>query len=171
MLPRMLGYMTSYGITGFTPGEALPSFELNGSVFGVCICYEISVPRIARRFKAGGCDFMLTISNDAWFKDSAELDFSHDQAVMRAIESRIGVARVVNGGITSFVDPLGRVEILERNGRQKMVEGTLTGRVKSTEAVSVYARVGDVFAVLATAFSIFCLAWSLFVPRGGVTAP
>ena len=99
--------------------------------FGVMICYEDTVPAIARKFaldEQGGkrLDWLLNISNDGWFvrfKDeqvlpSAELPQHAAVCVFRAVENRLAVLRSVNTGISCVIDSLGRI-------RDGYLEGTL----------------------------------------------
>ena len=93
--------------------------------FGVMICYEGTVPAIARRFaldKQGTkrIDWLVNISNDGWFvrfKDgkvlpSAELAQHAAVCAFRAVENRLAVVRSVNTGISCLIDSSGRI----RNG-------------------------------------------------------
>ena len=64
---------------------------------------------------------------------------------MRAIETRMGVARAANTGISEFVDPLGRT--WERTPLD--VEGVEADTVYTTEGRTVYVRMGDWVGLLA----------------------
>lgn len=134
------------GYGDLSPGDEIPIFELQGSRFAISICYEISFASLARRAREEGADFLVSISNDAWFKDGAELDMAKDQAIFRAVENRMGIARAANTGISSFVDPVGRSEILVRDGRRKQVEGILVRQVTTSSNTSLYSKIGDLFA-------------------------
>ena len=57
--------------------------------FGSSICYEDTVPSLIRKFKKDGAEFMLNITNDGWFRNSAELDQHLAIMVFRAVENRI----------------------------------------------------------------------------------
>jgi apolipoprotein N-acyltransferase len=95
------------------------------------ICYEDTVPAIAREFaldKQGAkrLDWLVNISNDGWFvrfKDkqvlpSAELPQHAAVCVFRAVENRLAVVRSVNTGISCVIDSLGRI-------RDGYLQGTL----------------------------------------------
>src|SRR5574337_504903 len=99
---------------GLTHGNRRTLFHLNtlenGSfTFGSSICYEDTVPSLIRKFKKDGVDFMLNITNDGWFRNSAELDQHLAIMVFRAIENRICMVRAANTGISSFVAPDGAI--------------------------------------------------------------
>ncbi|MBI2150091.1 MAG: apolipoprotein N-acyltransferase, partial [Acidobacteria bacterium] len=112
--------------------------------FGVLICYEDLDPELARGLRQIGTDFLVNISNDAWFGTSIELDQHFAAARFRAIENRVGVVRSGNNGITGIIDPLGRVQtLLEKDGQTKDVTGFIVGSVSTSHAFSLYSRVGD----------------------------
>jgi apolipoprotein N-acyltransferase len=142
------------------------------ATFGVLICYEDLDPYLARQLRQLGADFLVNISNDAWFGTSIELDQHFAVARFRAIENRVGVVRSGNNGITGIIDPLGRVTALfakETNGVQltKDVTGYLIGEVSTSNSFSIYSRVGDVpLSLLSTALLAY---WALTrkMQRGG----
>ena len=90
--------------------------------FGVMICYEGTVPAIARRFALDEqgtkrLDWLVNISNDGWFvrfKDekvlpSTELAQHAVVCAFRAVENRLAVVRSVNTGISCLIDSSGRI--------------------------------------------------------------
>ena len=90
--------------------------------FGVMICYEDTVPKIARKLTLDNnnnkqIDWLVNISNDGWFvrqkKNKIEPSFELRQhmaiCVFRAVENRVPIVRSVNTGISCFIDSLGRV--------------------------------------------------------------
>src|SRR5207253_2785902 len=93
---------------GFSPGSTLPLYPSPLGRFGVVICYESAFDDLARRYRAAGADFLVNITNDAWYGRTAGPYQHATHLVMRAIETRAGIARAANDGISEFVDPLGR---------------------------------------------------------------
>lgn len=110
--------------------------------FGVVICYEVIFPNLVRDFAANGADFMVTITNDAWFGDSAAPYQHFGMVVLRAVETRRAFARSANTGISGFIDPQGR--ILEATPIFK--EAAFSGRIPLDRRQTFYTRHGDVFA-------------------------
>lgn len=111
--------------------------------FGVVICYEDTDSELARRLRRDGADFLINISNDAWFGLS-ELDQHFVAARYRAIENRAGVVRVGNNGISGLIDPLGRAEVL----LGKNAIGGASGDLWISDSHSVYTSYGDWPAVV-----------------------
>jgi apolipoprotein N-acyltransferase len=123
-------------------------FEKKQAHFGVLICYEDTDPKLARTFRRKGAEFLVNISNDAWFLDSWELEQHFTAARFRAIENRVGIVRVGNNGISGFINPTGAVDkvlSVRRNGKDvtKNILGTLVGNVRITQAKSLYTVWGN----------------------------
>jgi len=117
--------------------------------FGIVICYEDTVAPLVRHFRKDGADFMVNITNDAWFHDSSELDQHLAVMVFRAVENRISIARAANNGISSFIAPNGEIyDYLVNEGKYKEVEGILCNNIRFENTVySWYTKYGDVFAI------------------------
>ncbi len=94
--------------------------------FGVLICYEDIFPRIVRRLRRSGADFLVNITNDAWFGDRSGAAEQHAQAsLFRAVEEGVWVVRSANTGYSCVIDPCGRIvdEVKDRDGRRVGVPG------------------------------------------------
>jgi apolipoprotein N-acyltransferase len=130
-------------------GEKQTIFQVghNGTFakFGVLICYEDTDPKLARNIRKSGADYLVNISNDAWFGTN-ELDQHLVAAQFRAIENRVGLLRSGNNGFTVVIDPFGRVS---SDSISKDAIGHLVAQVSTTDAHTIYTRFGD-FPVLVT---------------------
>jgi len=141
---------------GLTHGQRRTLFLLKTSqhgslVFGSSICYEDTVPSLIRKFKKDGADFMLNITNDGWFRNSAELDQHLAIMVFRAVENRFCMARAANTGISSFVGPDGAIyaKLSDSKGKYREISGTLVDRIKLIEKYNpFYTMCGDWFSIL-----------------------
>jgi len=70
------------------------------------ICFESTFPDVMRA-RAG--DFMLVVTNDAWFGDSSAPYVHLNAGIFRAIENRKYFVQVGNTGFSAVIDPCGRV--------------------------------------------------------------
>ncbi len=155
---------------GLTHGQRRTLFRLDtpqcGSfTFGASVCYEDTVPSLIRRFKRDGADFMLNITNDGWFRNSAELDQHLAIMVFRAVENRFSMARAANTGISSFVGPDGAIyaKLSDYHGKYREVSGTLINRIKLVEKYNpFYTTCGDWFSILCVTALGIMLVLSIF---------
>ena len=92
---------------GFEPGQGLKTFETPAGLrYSPLICYEIIFPgkSIERDSRP---DFIVNVTNDAWYGFSAGPHQHLMQAVFRAIETGIPVVRVANTGFSVVISPYG----------------------------------------------------------------
>ena len=107
---------------GLQPGPGPTALEVGPWRLAAAICFEDSVPQVARALVAGNGDrppdVLLNLSNDGWFRGTAAHRLHLANSVLRAVELRVPVARAVNTGISAVIDGDGRVlEALARGGR------------------------------------------------------
>jgi apolipoprotein N-acyltransferase len=98
-----------HAIGGIAPGVAPTVFHLPGASFGTLICYEGVFPALTRRFVAGGADFLVNITNDAWYGPTSAPYQSLAQVTLRAVENRVPVVRAANTGFSAVIDVDGRI--------------------------------------------------------------
>ena len=155
-------YTGAKRLLDFKAGEEYPIFNVAGTPAGTMICFETVFPEITRKIARKGGEFIVNISNEGWFKDSSELDQMLVMARFRAIESRVGIVRGTNTGISAFVDPHGKVTDMIEG---KEVEGTLASRVRISSTGSLYRIVGDLLPWLSWLFVLLSLVWMFFRKR------
>ena len=111
------------------------------------ICYEVAYPNITRK-NALDTDFLVTISNDAWFTGTAG-PWQHLQMVqMRAKENGRWIIRATNTGVTAFINEQGHiVSQLPMDMRQ-----LLRGELPAFTGQTLYSRLGDWTILLFCAF-------------------
>jgi apolipoprotein N-acyltransferase len=141
---------------GFAVGELGDLFHVAMGRFGVLICYEDAFENLARRYRAMGADFLVNITNDAWFGETSAPRQHIAHLVMRAIENRIGIARAANPGISGFVDPLGRIYDRTPLDVQRFVVGPLV----TSDARTLYTWLGDWVGLLSLVGSAMVLGFA-----------
>jgi apolipoprotein N-acyltransferase len=126
--------------------------------FWAMICYESIYPGFVSNFVGKGAQFLIIITNDSWFGNTSG-PYQHNQyAILRAIENRRYVVRCANGGISSIIDPYGR--ILERT--KFMTQTHLNGEIETRTDITYYSRNGDVFAISMIYISGLLIIISIF---------
>jgi apolipoprotein N-acyltransferase len=101
---------TITNFSGFERGQGPTTIKIkNFPSFSPLICYEIIFPYTATNTKETRPDYILTITNDAWYGPSNGPHQHFAQARFRAIEQGLPVVRSANTGISGMIDPYGRV--------------------------------------------------------------
>ena len=135
------------------------------------ICYEIVFPGHVRNqmrpmnnpeaANQSRAQWILNITNDAWFGTSSGPYQHFGMARMRAAELGLPLVRVANTGITAVVDPYGRVlDALPLNAR-----GVLDSPLpKALDELTPFARLGHVPLVMMMGLLLMiaglgCLRW------------
>ena len=123
--------------------------------FSPLICYESIFPGAV----VDGADrpqWLLNLTNDAWYGRTAgpHQHFAINQ--VRAVEEGLPLVRVANTGISGVVDSYGRVRQLLGLGERGFIDTTLP---KASVGVTAYARMGDwIFGIVLLGCFIAALA-------------
>lgn len=155
------------GIGNFKPGKEIFNFTLPQGKFGVLICFEIIFPDLCRRFVKEGADFLVTITNDAWFGRTSAPRQHLTIATFRAVENRVFIARAANTGISALIDPVGR--IFKQGGI--FTEEAMNGTIGLSKEKTFYTLYGDVFVWLCSGISMVLLGLALRRKKGGIKNP
>ena len=153
--------MVGGAIAEFAAGTRLEPLPTSAGRAGTIICYEAIFPEVVRRVAGHDADFLVNITNDAWFGRTAAPYQHASHLILRAIETRMGVARAANDGISEFVDPLGRVT--QPSGLQ--TQTVVTGTLRTSDVRPLYVRWGDWVGLL-TVLATLAFAGGLVVKRG-----
>jgi apolipoprotein N-acyltransferase len=168
---------------GWTPGDKPMTFELarprtapgtaiqivpegaaNGPGAVKCaplICFEDTFPGASRDSAQDDLDFLVNVTNDGWFGESAEQWQHAANSVFRSVENGLPLLRCANNGITCLIDSRGRMEEIFHDARQSEYgPGAFTVEIPLLSAAekpapTFYNRHGDWFGwacVAATAW-------------------
>ncbi len=133
-----------------THGKRRVVFAADGHRYGVFICYESIFADEVRQFVKQGATVLVNISDDGWYGDTSAPWQHLNIARMRAVENDRWLLRDTNNGITTVIDPYGRV--VESAARH--VETSLLVRFNYISRETFYTRRGDLFAWLCAIIAI-----------------
>ncbi|WP_341670208.1 apolipoprotein N-acyltransferase [Volucribacter amazonae] len=139
-LLRPLGTIFNLPMSAFQAGDRLQSpLSSKGFYFTPAICYEIILGEQVRQNLKKNTDFILTISNDAWFGNSIGPWQHLQMARMRALELGKPVIRATNTGITAFINAQGKIIAQAPQFKQT----TLTQKLSPVTGTTPYALFGN----------------------------
>lgn len=126
-------------MSDFTRGDrARPLLQVGGRSAGASICYEDAFP--AEVIQAlPEAEFLINVSNDAWFGDSLAPHQHLEMARMRALETGRYLVRATNTGISGIIDHRGRVLVEVPS----FVRGAVSAQVSPRSGATPYVRVGN----------------------------
>ncbi|TPW01281.1 MAG: apolipoprotein N-acyltransferase, partial [bacterium] len=130
----------NFGQSNFTPAESLHVFRGWREPFGALICIESIFPAQSRRLVGAGARFLVNVTNDQWFGDSGAPWQHLSLAVFRSVETRAGMARAANTGVSGIIDPVGRIRHATPLFEPALVAGEV---VLSPLVPTFYVRYGD----------------------------
>ena len=139
----------------FLPGEGLALAPVGDHQIGTFICYESVFAEGVRQFTAAGAEVLVNISNDSWYGRTAARHQHLLIARMRALENRRWLLRATNDGITSIIDPAGRLQ----GWLPSFKEGVLTGRFSYESSLTWFSRFGEWFWWLSIVGTAVALSW------------
>ena len=136
-----IGWITelNLGEADFSQGKKRTVFTNGSSVFSATICFEAIFPSFCRRFVRDGAQYLVNLTNDAWFGTTAAPYQHAAMARLRGVENGIFIARSANTGISFISDPFGRV--ISQVGL--MEEGFAVGKIYPIRGDTFYVRHGD----------------------------
>ncbi|QIO04782.1 apolipoprotein N-acyltransferase [Acinetobacter shaoyimingii] len=146
-------------MSGFSRGSSTQKpFNIKGHHLAAAICYEVAYPNLTRR-NAQDSDFLVTVSNDAWFKGTAGPQQHLQMVQMRAIENGRWFIRATNTGVTAFINPEGHIVKQAPSDKRAVLRGDLP----AMQGQTLYSRLGD-WPILIFSILLLILGW-IYRPR------
>ncbi len=161
--------------SGLSSGESFEplSFMVDEQEVGLIpsICFEDTVQRVTRRFIREEPQVLVNLTNDGWFGESEGAAQHFRNALFRTIELRRPMVRAANRGVTGVVTTAGSLtdpytgkkrSLLDENGSH-FHRGYILAPVyiPAKGEVTLYAVLGDWFAVTGLVLSLIYAAFSL----------
>lgn len=144
----------------FTPGRQVVPFDLEDLKvrIGVLICFEDVFPHVVRRYVWPDTDFLLNLTNNGWFGESAAQWQHAAAAVFRAVENGLPLVRCANNGLSCWVDSRGRLHDVYFPGTRDIYgEGI---KIVSVPILADQARVTTWYRRYGDWFGWMCVVWS-----------
>ncbi len=145
------------GVGDMDPGRARTVFTTAGHTYGVFVCYESIFGDEVRHFAQGdgqpGAEVLVQISDDGWYGDTGAPWQHLNMARMRAIENHRWLLRSTNTGITTAIDPQGRMAAQA----PRHTRAAFAFPFAFEQGTTFYTRHGDWFAWLCTFITLLAL--------------
>ena len=155
-----LAKLTAIG-ADFRPGDGHRPIETDVGKIGVLICFEGIFPYITNDTVRQGAEVLVNLTNDAWYNRTSAPYQHFAFYVFRAIETDRYVLRAANTGISSIIDPRGRIEGKTPIFTEEVLRGTYA--LKNTE--TFYVRHGDYFVIICVGFLVLVVVAGLVRKR------
>lgn len=156
-LPFLLKFTAAGG--DFAPGESHSPIDTPLGKIGMLICYEGTFPKITVETVKKGAEVLVNLTNDAWY-DRTSAPYQHLVFyIFRAIEADRYVLRAANTGISTIIDPRGRIRQQTGLFEEDIISGTFSLKNDKTP----YVIYGDYFILL----SFVCLLLACLTKMSG----
>ena len=106
---------------------------------GMLLCNESLPPYLARKEVEMGADFLVNMSNDAWFQGTHLIDHHFYYARLKTVESGRSLIVNSNNGIAGFIEAYGVIKEQNQSGKATCIVGTIS----VSRAETVYYLFGD----------------------------
>jgi len=142
----LINALTPIG-SSFKPGHTATLFKRPGDDrgFSVLICFEDTLPYLARSAANAGATLLINQTNDSWFDPDCGSVQHLANAIFRCVETRLPMLRCANTGITCSIDPFGRIN-QTLNPRTEGFQIAETVPSDPAHEATFYVRYGDLFA-------------------------
>lgn len=149
------------GMADFTPGVGRYSIDMpKGPSVGLLVCYEIIFPTqiVHQEMRPG---YLINVTNDGWYKDSAG-PYQHLATTrMRAVEEGLSILRAASTGISAAITPLGQIT----SSLPLMSEGYIDTEISAALPPTLYAKFGNTAPLLLILFILTTTAFLSYAQR------
>lgn len=145
-LQNMIPLETVTKFQGFTRGGGAKHINImNLGSFSPLVCYEIIFPGKVVNRNEPRPDWIINVTNDAWYGNSSGPYQHFTKARFRAIEEGIPVIRSANTGISGMIGPAGNILYKEKLSTRNHVD---IHPPRKTETKTIYGQFPSVLFLL-----------------------
>jgi len=127
------------GTNGWAPGDGRRLMQVPGlPSFLALICYEAAFSGDVG--DPANAEFILNVTNDAWFDGSVGPALFAQHARLRSVETGLPMLRAANTGETFATDPLGRITASLAPGQSGVLDVVPTQKLAGG---TIFTRLGD----------------------------
>ena len=159
-----LGFLSFEDLSGnFSNGHGGLAILDNDSIAPhVLICYEIIFSEFIHSYNQK-TNFILNVTNDAWFGRSSGPYQHFSMAILRAVERGLPVVRVANTGISGVIDPFGKIIIKSKLNTEYMNKTLLPKKTNTT----FYTKYGynSLFSIMLLCFLLIYYLNKKLIPK------
>ena len=145
----------------FAASDRISLLRLGPVTLGLAICFEITFPVEVAALVRDGATALATLTNDAWYGDTAA-PWQHLRAArFRAAENHRTVLRAALTGISAWIEPDGSIAAALEVGVQGILRGELAPRVELTP----FARAPWAVPIVCLVVTVAAFAFVIFDRR------
>ena len=139
------------GSLDFSSGLSSNVINLNENFvkIGILICYEIIFS--GNVINGPRPDFLINLTNDAWYRSSIGPVQHLSTARVRAIEEGITVLRIANTGISAVISPFGEYMEKLSLGSEGIIDANIPKKIEPT----LFSKYGNLIYVFLSLFMLF----------------
>ena len=151
-LRNVLSFINVLNTVGdISSGKDLTKFSHHGVSFATLICFEDVLPIYVSQIVHNN-DFLVNITNDAWFEGNPQARQHLAIMVFRAVENRIAIVRAANTGISGWVSFQGKLNIFQNQGQEVFFPGVKVFSVSLYNKRPFYTVGGELFPIFCGIF-------------------
>jgi apolipoprotein N-acyltransferase len=144
------------------PWNSRPSDTTPAPLYiGVAICYESAYGEYFASYVKKGAGIMSVITNDGWWGKTPGYRQHLSYSRLRAIETRLGIARSANTGISALINQRG--DYLQKS--EWWTKDYLRGEININHKLTFYVRYGDLIGRVSVYLLVLLLLYWLVISR------
>ena len=147
-----------FGQANFEYGKNPMLYTIDSFQFPILICFEGVFPELSRKYVQQGADFIVVITNDGWFQETAFPKEHANNTIIRSVENRVSLFRAANTGVSYIVNPKGQIIKEAKIYEKKNITGFLFTYIPN---LSFFVKAGYIFPIICLWFSIILIIYAI----------